>query len=198
MLFFPFEKKKEAFVILKKTGQNSNEFSRALCTQLVFPSGIIKKLCWILHLIFGVFWEPPRQTKQNIPSKPGPETFHWDTSVDVSRLFLYYPPDQIYQQMIVAEQFSRADPRGQKQRGKTACSLFPCPFTHASGGPSPHKLNSCGHRCSPAGKDITFTTGPKSKGSDLTGPSARCCVLPGCLSCLPLRTVPVPACLWRS
>lgn len=71
MLFFPFEKEK-AFVMLKKTGQNSNEFSRALCTQLVFPSGIIKKLFWLLHLIFRVFFrEPPKQTKQNIPSKPG-------------------------------------------------------------------------------------------------------------------------------
>lgn len=108
-------------------------------------------------------------------AKPGLETFHRNTSVDVCDSFLYSsrkpvfpsvasPPDQIYQQMIVAEQVSRAAPRGQKQRGETACSLFPCPLTHASAGPVLHKPNSGGNQRSPAGQDIKFTTGPKVKG----------------------------------
>lgn len=116
----------------------------------------------------------PKKKHPILRAKPGSESFHWNTSVDVCDSFLYpsrkpvfpsvtYPPDQIYQQMIVAEQVSRAAPRGQKQRGETACSVFPCPLTHASGGPFAHKLNSRGNRQSPAGKDIKFSTGPKVK-----------------------------------
>lgn len=128
---------------------------------MFFPSGI--KNIVILTITSDLQRVFVRTPKQKFPFHPKSQTTsiifpleHLSGRLRIIPLFFekdpffsfahWWIPDQIYQQMIVAEQFSRAAPRGQKQRGERACSLFPCPFTHASGGPFPLTLNSCGHR----------------------------------------------------
>lgn len=165
---------------------------------MFFPSGI--KSIVILTITSDLQRVFVRTPKQKFPFHPKSQTMsinfpleHLSGRLRMIPLFFekvpffsfthWWRPDQIYQQMIVAEQSSRAVPRGQKQRGETACSLFPCPFTHANSGPFPLTLNSWGHRW-------WFTTGPKSKGSDLTGPSGRCCVLTGWTSVFPCGPSP--------
>lgn len=152
----------------------------------------------------GCFWfsvcfcdpPPPRAKKHPIlRAKPGP-TFHWNTSVCHSFLYssrasfsfshLSTRPDlpandcgRAFQK----QSFQSSSHRTQAGRGARSHARSP------TAGPVAHKWNRCGNRRSPAGKDITFTTGLKVKGQESHRPPGRCCVSTGCPGCPWLQTV---------
>lgn len=96
-----------------------------------------------------------------------------------------YPPDQVYQQMIVAEQVSRAAPRGQKQRGACSHAHLPTPVVvRLLTSKTVVEIDD-----PQLVKTLNLQTSRKSKGSDLTCPSGRSCVLTGCAGCRWLQTV---------
>lgn len=87
--------------------------------------------------------------------------------------------------MIVAEQVSRAAPRGQKQRGACSHAHLPTPvLVRLLTSKTVVEIDD-----PQLVKTLNLQTSRKSKGSDLTCPSGRSCVLTGCAGCRWLQTV---------
>lgn len=159
--------------------QKSNVVSHAFQALVFFPSDHKPpKLFWLLHLIFsGFLWESPPPAPPlpvNIPSWEASQAQklsvgipRWTSAthpfIPLQRQFFLHQT-RFTSKWLWQSEFPEQLPEDGSSRRETACSLFPCPLTHASGGPLAHKLNSCGNQPSPAGGDLKFTAGLRVKG----------------------------------